>query len=160
MGQPHRRNPVLVRFSSLKPQGVLRMVAQHLLVLYIACLNLFFFSCPQALGDGDNAKQMGGILIGTITRGPISPVIEPNVVYAPVPVEGVRAMVTSLTGKRSASAVTDEEGNFRIVLLPGTYQVTLGPLSGGAFSKDLPATITIRAGIETRMAIHLDTGIR
>jgi hypothetical protein len=136
------------------------MVAQHLLVLCMACLSLFFFSCRQALGDGDNAKQMSGILIGTITKGPISPVIEPNVVYAPVPVEGVRVMVTSLSGKRSASAVTDEGGNFRIVLLPGTYQVTLGPLSGGAFSKDVPATIAIRAGFETRMAIHMDTGIR
>ena len=69
-------------------------------------------------------------------------------------------MVTSLTGKQSASAVTDEGGNFHIALLPGAYQVTLGPLSGGAFSKDVPATITIRAGFETRMAIHVDTGIR
>ena len=136
------------------------MVAQHLLVLYMACLNLFFFSCPQALGDDGTAKQMSGILIGTITKGPISPVIEPNVVYAPVPGKGVKVMVTTLTGKQSASAVTDEGGNFRIVLLPGTYQVTLGQLSGGAFSKDVPATITIRAGLETRMAIDIDTGIR
>ena len=136
------------------------MVAQHLLVLYMAYLNLFFFSCPQALGDDGKAKQMSGILIGTITKGPISPVIEPNVVYAPVPVKGVKVMVTSLTGKKSASAVTDKRGNFRIVLLFGTYQVTLSQLSGGAFSKDVPATITIRAGLETRMAIHMDTGIR
>jgi hypothetical protein len=149
-----------MRFSSLKPQGVLRNSAHHLLVLYMACLNLFFFSCPQALGDGDKAKEMSGMLIGTITKGPISPVIEPNVLYAPVPVEGVRVMVTSLTGKRSASAVTDEEGKFQIVLLPGTYRVTLDPLSGGAFSKDVPATITIMAGLETRMAIHVDTRIR
>ena len=136
------------------------MVAQHLLVLYMAYLNLFFFSYPQALGDDGKAKQMSGILIGTITKGPISPVIEPNVVYAPVPVKGVKVMVTSLTGKQSASAVTDKRGNFRIVLLFGTYQVTLSQLSGEAFSKDVPATITIRAGLETRMAIHMDTGIR
>jgi hypothetical protein len=55
-----------MRFSSLKPQEVLRNSAQHLLVLYMACLNLFFFSCPQALGDGDKAKEMSGMLIGTI----------------------------------------------------------------------------------------------
>lgn len=67
---------------------------------------------------------------------------------------------SSLTGKRSVSVVTDKEGNFRIVLLAGTYQVTLGQLSGGSFSKDVPATITIRAGLETRMAIHLDSGVR
>jgi hypothetical protein len=136
------------------------MVAQQLLVLYMAYLNLFFFSCPQVFGNDGKAKQMNGILIGTITKGPISPVIEPNVVYAPVPVKGVKVMVTSLTGKKSASAVTDKRGNFRIVLLRGTYQVTLSQLSGGAFSKDVPATITIRAGLETRMAIHMDTGIR
>jgi Carboxypeptidase regulatory-like domain len=160
MDQPHWRHRVPMRFSSLKPQGLLRLVAQHLLVLSMACLNLSFFSCRQALGDGDSTKQMSGILIGTMTKGPISPVIEPNVVYPPVPVEGVKVIITSLTDKRSASAITDKGGNFRIVLLPGTYQVTLGQLSGGAFSKDVPATITIRAGLETRMAIHLDTGIR
>ena len=149
-----------MRFSPRKVQGMLRIVAQHLLALCVACLNLFFSSCTHTLGDANHAKEKSGILIGTITKGPISPVIEPNVVYAPVPVNGVRVIVTSITGGRSASTVTDGEGNFRIVLLPGNYQVTLGPLSGGAFSKDVPATITIMAGLETRMAIHVDTGIR
>jgi hypothetical protein len=80
--------------------------------------------------------------------------------YAPALVEGVEVIATSLSGRESASAVTDGQGDFRIPLSPGAYRVTLGPLSGGAFSKDVPATITIKADVETRMEIHLDTRIR
>jgi hypothetical protein len=160
MKQPHWCHPIVARSSSLKPHGVQRMVSQHSLVLCVAILSSFFFYYRQALGDGDNATRMSGILIGTITRGPISPVIQPNVVYTPVPVKGVRVVVTSLIDKRFVSVVTDERGSFRIVLLPGSYQVTLGALSEGAFSKDVPAIIAIRTGVETRIAIHLDTGIR
>jgi hypothetical protein len=43
MDQPYWRHRVLMRFSSLKPKGVPRLVAQHLLVLCVACLSLFFF---------------------------------------------------------------------------------------------------------------------
>jgi hypothetical protein len=151
--QTQRAVPWLLRMLRLQ-----RMVAQHLVVL--AYLNLSFFSCRQVLGNSNNAKQMSGILMGTITRGPISPVIEPDVVYTPVPVEGVKVRVTSLSGKLSASTVTDEGGNFRIVLFPGVYEVTLGPLDRGGFSKDVPARVTISAGLATRIAIHIDSGIR
>jgi hypothetical protein len=114
-------------------KGVRQMVSQPFLVC-MACLNVLLFSCRIALGEGENATQINGIVVGTVTKGPISPVIQPNVVYAPVPVGGVKVMVTSRTGKQFASALTDQKGNFRIVLSPGTYQVTLGSLSGGAFS--------------------------
>jgi hypothetical protein len=153
----------VIRFSCgsrrFNLKGV-RQTVSHPFLVCMACLNVLLFSCRLASGDGENATQMNGILVGTVTKGPISPVIKPNVVYAPVPVGGVRVIVTSRTGKQFASVLTDQKGNFRIVLLPGTYQVTLGSLSGGAFSKDVPATITIRVGLEARMAIHVDTGIR
>jgi hypothetical protein len=69
-------------------------------------------------------------------------------------------MVRALDANRFASAITNEEGYFRLALTPGTYQVTLGPLGGMAFSKDVPATITIKAESEIWMEIHIDTGIR
>jgi hypothetical protein len=137
-----------------------RQIVSRPFLLCMACLNVLLFSCRLALGDGENATETNGILVGTVTKGPISPLIKPNVLYAPVPVGGVKVMVTSRTGKQLASTLTDRKGNFRIVLSPGIYQVTLGSLSGGAFSKDVPATITIRAGLGARMAIHVDTGIR
>ncbi len=56
--------------------------------------------------------------------------------------------------------VTDAEGAYRISLAPGTYRVTMGPLAGLEFTKDLPATVTITAGQEARLDIHIDTGMR
>jgi hypothetical protein len=69
-------------------------------------------------------------------------------------------MVRALNGQRFATSITNEKGYFRLALAPGTYQVTLGPLGGMAFSKDVPATITIKAKGEVWMEIHIDTGIR
>jgi hypothetical protein len=51
---------------------VRRMVSQPFLVC-MACLNVLLFFCRLALGDGENATQMNGILVGTVTKGPISP---------------------------------------------------------------------------------------
>ena len=90
----------------------------------------------------------------------MSPIILPNVGYTPSPVANVKVMVRALTGERFAIAITNKEGYFRVALTPGTYQVTLGPLGGMAFSKDVPATITIKAEGEVWMEIHIDTGIR
>ena len=46
------------------------------------------------------------------------------------------------------------------VLPPGTYRVEVGPLTGIEFTKDLPATVTVTAGQETRLDVHIDTGLR
>ncbi len=101
-----------------------------------------------------------GVLTGRITKGPLSPVIEPNVVYVPAPVADVKIMVTSLNSKEVVSIVSDGQGYFNVSLPPGTYQVTLGVLANGYFSKDVPDTIAIQPSAETRMDLHLDTGIR
>ena len=86
--------------------------------------------------------------------------ILPNAGYAPSPVAGVKVMARALNEERVATAVTNEEGYFRFVLTPGMYEVTLGPLGEMAFSKDVPATITIKAESQVWMDIHIDTGIR
>jgi phosphatidate phosphatase APP1 len=87
-------------------------------------------------------------------------VILPNVSYAPSPVPNVKVLVRALNGQGFVTATTNKKGYFRIALPPGTYQVTLGPLGGITFSKDVPDTITIKAEGEVWMEIHIDTGIR
>jgi hypothetical protein len=56
--------------------------------------------------------------------------------------------------------VTDEAGKYRLSLLPGTYRVEIGPSGPMAFTKDLPRTITISPGRETRLDISVDIGLR
>ena len=83
-----------------------------------------------------------------------------NAGYAPSPVAGIKVIARALNEERVPTADTNEDGYFRFVLTPGTYEVTLGPFGGMAFSKDVPATITIKAESEVWMDIHIDTGIR
>ena len=137
----------------------LRKRSQRLFFWCVVCLSLWCLLYVKLLG-GNEAAQSRGTLAGRITRAPISPVILPNVGYAPSPVANVEVIVSALNGKNFATAITNEEGYFRVVLTPGTYQVTLGPLGGMAFSKDVPATIIIKAEREVWMDIHIDTGIR
>jgi hypothetical protein len=124
------------------------------------CLSLLCLLCVKVLGGNGQVTQSKGVLAGRVTRGPTSPVILPNVAYKPSPVANVKVMVRALDADRFATAITNEEGYFRVALTPGTYEVTLGPLSGMALSKDVPATITIKAECEVWMEIHIDTGIR
>jgi len=138
----------------------LRKRSQRLFFWCAVCLSLLSLLCIKALGGNGQITQSGGVLAGRVTRGPISPVILPNVGHTPSPVANVKVMVRALDANRFASAITNEEGYFRLALTPGTYQVTLGPLGGMAFSKDVPATITIKAESEIWMEIHIDTGIR
>jgi hypothetical protein len=146
-------------WESNRQAEVLRKRSQRLFFWCVVCL-IFCLPCLKVLGGNGQVTRPMGILTGRVTKGPMSPVIVPNVDYAPSPVPSIKVMARSLNGKRFASAVTNEQGYFRVVLTPGTYQVTLGPLSEMAFSKDVPATITIKAEREVRMEIHIDTGIR
>ena len=137
----------------------LRERSQRLFLWCVACLSLWCLLYVKVLG-GNEAAQSRGTLAGRITRAPVSPVILPNAGYAPSPVAGVKVIVRALNEERVATADTSEDGYFRFVLTPGTYEVTLGPFGGMAFSKDVPATITIKAESEVWMDIHIDTGIR
>ena len=137
----------------------LRKRSQRLFFWCVVCLSLWCLLYVKLLG-GNEAAQSRGTLAGRITRAPISPVILPNAGYAPSPVAGVKVMARALNDTSFATAITNEEGYFRFVLTPGTYEVILGPLTGMAFSKDVPATITIRAESEVWLDIHIDTGIR
>jgi len=56
--------------------------------------------------------------------------------------------------------VTDNQGAYSVRLPSGTYRVETAPLVGIEFTKDLPATVTIAAGQETRLDVTIDTGIR
>jgi hypothetical protein len=76
------------------------------------------------------------------------------------PAPGVRVVAAGLDGRAAGSATTDSQGEYRIALPAGTYEVTVGALRPGEFVKGLPAAVTVRPGTETRFDILIDTGVR
>ncbi len=76
------------------------------------------------------------------------------------PVVGAKILVSDLMGMRSRTVVTDDRGAYHVNLPAGTYRIEMAPLTQGMFTKDLPATVTITEGKETRLDILVDTGIR
>ncbi|TAJ85667.1 carboxypeptidase regulatory-like domain-containing protein [bacterium] len=112
-------------------------------------------------GDRKSEPLRGmGVLVGKVTMGPMSPVEGLGASRPPAPVPAAKIVVSRLDGQETKSVVTDDRGVYSISLPPGTYRVTMAPLSGGRFTKDLPATITITEGKETHLDILIDTGIR
>ena len=101
-----------------------------------------------------------GVLVGRVTRGPGSPVSRGPRAIDSNAAAGVTLSVTNFPTKATASATTDTDGRFRVNLAAGTYEVTIGALPGLEFTKDLPATVIVRAGQETRLDVRIDTGIR
>jgi hypothetical protein len=62
-------------------------------------------------------------------------------------------------GALVATARTDSDGLYRLTLPPGQYRVERGKTFRGA-TKDLPVTVTVSDGQQTRLDITIDTGIR
>jgi hypothetical protein len=133
--------------------------------IILVCLTLLL--ALVSLGDvsrADNAGQPAaagmGVLTGVITKWPRSPVQGPGIPQASAPAAGVKLLAYGAAGSEPVAALTDREGRFRLELPPGTYRLELAPGQGRAFSKNLPATVTIAPGRETSWQIRLDIGIR
>ena len=101
-----------------------------------------------------------GVLVGSVSVHPSSPIDVPGTVHGLRPVPSVRVVIRGMDGRQIQSAITDAHGHYRVHLPPGTYRLDMPALPAGTFTKDLPTMITITEGQETRLAIHLDTGIR
>lgn len=103
-----------------------------------------------------------GTLRGTVTKGPLSPMIHPGP-GAPTAeglVAGARIDLAKPTGQLATSIRTDADGRYSLSLAPGTYTVTMPTPQGTMYSRDLPATVIVAPGEEQKLDIHLDTGIR
>jgi hypothetical protein len=101
-----------------------------------------------------------GTLIGLVTRWPASPVQGPGLPAAAAPAPGVKLVVYGPGRQEAATVLTDQAGHYRLQLPPGSYLIELAPDQGRGFTKNLPATVTITQGQETRLNIRLDTGMR
>lgn len=133
-------------------------------VLFLALLmHMIVAGCAGSPGDTSQTgkeKKAGGTLTGKVVRGPTCPVQSADMPCPPEPVSGVKLVISTLAGQEIRSILTNHEGRYSVSLPPATYRVELGPLGGIEFTKDLPATVSIAEKQETRLDIHIDTGIR
>lgn len=77
-----------------------------------------------------------------------------------VPVGAAHVGIAPVGGDRIWWVVTSVDGSFAISVPPGTYRVTMEPYPSMGAAMGLPATVTVVAGQQTRLDIHLDTGLR
>lgn len=117
-------------------------------------------TASQLVANSDSLDKSRGVLVGTVTKGPFSPVERQGGPPAFRGVAGARIDIATEQGKQVISVVTDASGNFKVRLPDGTYNLTMPSMHGAMFTRDLPATVTIAAGVVKRVNIHLDTGIR
>lgn len=107
-------------------------------------------------------EQNLGILQGSVTIGPVTPVERPGET-PPVPPEVYAArkiMVYDENGDRLIAQVDiDDEGNYRVELEPGSYTVDINSI-GIDRSSDVPRIVEIASAKTTILDIDIDTGIR
>lgn len=127
---------------------------------------LAFLLAACAHGGGELAQvrmaeaQSGmGVLTGTVVLWPVTPTERPGM-PSTAPAPGVRIVVSGPDGREIQSMLTSAAGLYRTSLPPGPYQVMIPQLPIPQRTKDLPATVTISAGQETRLDIKIDTGLR
>jgi hypothetical protein len=109
---------------------------------------------------GAKEKSQQGILAGAIMRSPTCPVQRVNVPCPPEPASGAKILVLMPAGKQVRSVAADREGKYSVTLPAGSYRIESEPLQGLEFTRDLPTTVSVTAGGETRLDITIDTGMR
>jgi hypothetical protein len=107
-----------------------------------------------------SSTEAVGSLVGQVTRGPVVPVEVTGSGGVSPPAPDVRIHIADVSHSGNQSVVTDRDGMYQIMLPAGTYRVEVAGLRGMEFTKDLPATVTITAGKQTRLDVHIDTGMR
>jgi len=102
-----------------------------------------------------------GVLHGRVSRGPLPPATGHDG-RAPLdgPVGAAHIGVQLIGVEHVWWGVTSFDGTYAMLLPAGTYQVTMVPAPGMGIARDLPATVTILPGQQTRLDIRLDTRLR
>ncbi len=109
-----------------------------------------------------NLNAQTGMLAGTVTIGPLSPVERPGITPTPAPevYDARKIMVYDASGNKLIKEVSlNHDGTYSVNLNPGVYLVDIKH-TGMDRSSDVPKTVEIKAGESVRLDISIDTGIR
>ena len=109
------------------------------------------------------SQQEYAVLKGSVSVGPLTPVVRPDSTPEPVPPEVYTSraiLIYKPNGKTLVQRVQfNPDGTYSVELKPGTYLLDLPP-EGIEHSDQLPQTITLEAGETRHFDFDIDTGIR
>jgi hypothetical protein len=142
----------------MKISVLVRWVLPATVALSLGVAGYVYGASPGAGAPGPQSAAAGS-LVGQVVRGPLTPASRPGQPAA-APMAGVKLLISGAGTGAVRSVVSDDRGRYRLDLPAGVYRVEVGPLAPGQFTKDLPTSVTIAPGQETRLDIHIDTGIR
>lgn len=121
-------------------------------------------TCPGAQADSSQlcspAPTSSGILIGKVVAGPTCPVEPAEQPCPPRSVPNRLVLIETTGGTIVMRVTTDQHGQFRVSLAPGTYRVLMSQ-DGTRFPiQHAPQLVTVVAGQTMQVLVELDTGIR
>jgi hypothetical protein len=120
-------------------------------------LGLLLAGCGQTLVPG--AGQ--GTLNGLVVAGPICPVESKTNPCPDRPVPNREVKIETSSGAVVATATTDAQGHFSVVLAPGSYVVRVTIVRGQIGMRQAsPGNVSVLANQPVSVTIELDTGIR
>lgn len=133
--------------------------------LFLVLVALVGLAACTPVGTGASqatapATANQGTLNGDVIAGPTCPVASPTHPCPPRPVAHRQVAVVTPDGKTAATATTDENGHFSVMLAPGRYMVKVARTSFPFPIQRQPVFVTIVAGKTVSVQILLDTGIR
>jgi hypothetical protein len=124
-------------------------------------VGLFIIAFGAAVISCAGGTETNGVLEGKVSIGPITPVQPTTPVPTPPEVYAARKVLVydSRQSKLLYTVSLDDNGNYHIVLKPGTYVIDINH-AGIDRSFDIPKTIEIELGITIVLNISIDTGLR
>ncbi|MBI5943781.1 MAG: hypothetical protein HY864_05380 [Chloroflexi bacterium] len=130
------------------------MNSQTALLLFVLLLAACS-SAPQSTETNHKSPDSG--IEGTVTMGPVCPVVQENVPCPDQPFQGIFTVLTT-SGSQIAEFTTNEQGNFRVGLASGDYVLHLESPNPMRIAKDIP--FNVEENKYTLLNITLDSGIR
>ena len=124
-------------------------------------VSVVLVSCAVGCGAASGSAIHSGIA-GRVVAGPTCPVerVPPDPRCAPRPL-AARLRIRRTGGSTGRVVRSGSDGRFRVSLRPGRYILTPLAQPGSPFPRPGPAqTVTVRAGLFTRVTVTYDTGIR
>jgi hypothetical protein len=115
------------------------------LILVLATCSIY---SPTPRGSG---------IEGQVLLGPMCPVVQPGQECPDQPYQATLT-VNSLNGLQIAQFQTDEQGRFRVPLVPGEYILHPESPNGLPFAGD--QSFIVETGRYTQITVHYDSGIR
>ena len=110
-------------------------------------------------GGSPSSVNSGSGIAGKAMAGPVCPVERPgDPACAPRPVAGALVIVRGAGGSEVATAQTADDGNYEVLIPPGSYTIEGAPVEGLMAN---PSAVEVEVGDGvTTVDLRYDTGIR